>query len=79
MTPRPARCSSIVNVTRLSNLAVVRMWHVCPASASHSRIVRMLCVTPAVGSLMQWLLMKRNRTTEVSTGEAHVNSRQLVS
>src|SRR5258708_32409359 len=27
-------------------------------------IVRRLCVTPAVGSLMQWLLTKRNRTAE---------------
>ena len=27
-------------------------------------IVRRLCVTPAVGSLMQWLLTRRNRTTE---------------
>ena len=27
-------------------------------------IVRRLCVTPAVGSLMQWLLTSRNRTTE---------------
>ena len=27
-------------------------------------IVRRLCVTPAVGSLMQWLLTSRNRTAE---------------
>src|SRR4051812_48012589 len=27
-------------------------------------IVRRLCVTPAVGSLMQWLLTNRNRTAE---------------
>src|SRR5207248_7936054 len=40
------------------------MWHACPASESHSMIVRRLCVTPAVGSLMQWLFTKRNRTTE---------------
>jgi hypothetical protein len=27
-------------------------------------IVRRLCVTPAVGSLMQWLLTSRNRTAK---------------
>src|SRR5882672_2917485 len=31
-------------------------------------IVRRLCVTPAVGSLMQWLLTSRNRTTTKSKG-----------
>src|SRR5882762_9991405 len=54
----------MVKVTRPSKRAVVRMWHACPASASHSTIVRRLCVTPAVGSLMQWLLTRRKRTTE---------------
>ena len=51
-----------MKVTGLSNRAVVRMWQSCPASASHSMIVRRLCVTPAVGSLMQWLFTRRNRT-----------------
>src|SRR5436309_13923382 len=32
-------------------------------------IVRRLCVTPAVGSVMQWLLTKRNRTTERTNRE----------
>ena len=32
-------------------------------------IVRRLCVTPAVGSLMQWLLTRRNRTTERTNRE----------
>ena len=63
-TPCSRRCSSIVNVTALSKRAVVRMRHSWPASASHSMIVRRLCVTPAVGSLMQWLLTRRKRTPE---------------
>src|SRR3954470_2332851 len=29
-------------------------------------IVRRLCVTPAVGSLMQWLFTNRNRTPEAT-------------
>src|SRR5258706_6770289 len=39
-------------------------------------MVRRLCVTPAVGSLMQWLLTRRNRTTELSTDHEHVNTTQ---
>src|SRR5258707_8859902 len=39
-------------------------------------MVRRLCVTPAVGSLMQWLLTRRNRTTELSTDHVHVNTTQ---
>src|SRR5204863_6827807 len=62
--PCVCRCSSMVNVTRLSNRAVVRIRHSWPASASHSMIVRRLCVTPAVGSLMQWLFTNRKRTRE---------------
>src|SRR5262245_55734126 len=52
------------------------MWHACPASWSHSMIVRRLCVTPAVGSLMQWLLTRRNRTTTQSTNVATVSQRR---
>ena len=33
-------------------------------------IVRRLCVTPAVGSLMQWLLISRNRTAYEGAGAA---------
>src|SRR3984957_1890976 len=32
-------------------------------------IVRRLCVTPAVGSVMQWLLTRRNRTPERTNRE----------
>src|SRR5258705_9149032 len=66
----------MVKVTALSKRAVVRIAHACPASASHSTMVRRLCVTPAVGSLMQWLLTRRNRTTELSTDHEHVNTTQ---
>jgi SdrD B-like domain len=37
-------------------------------------MVRRLCVTPAVESLMQWLLTRRKRTTSVSTGKGYINS-----
>src|SRR3989442_12601960 len=66
----------MVKITRLSKRAVVRMWHACPASWSHSMIVRRLCVTPAVGSLMQWLLTRRNLTTTQSTNGATVSQRR---
>src|SRR5947208_6074763 len=66
----------MVKITRLSKRAVVRMWHACPASWSHSMIVRRLCVTPAVGSLMQWLLTRRNRTTERTNREATRQQRE---
>src|SRR5580765_8313458 len=56
-------------------------------------IVRRLCVTPAVGSLMQWLLTRRKRTraqlsrrtemrgnvkTEVRPAELEQNTKQLL-
>src|SRR6185295_16987290 len=66
-----------LKVTALSKRAVVRMWHAWPASASHSMIVRRLWVTPAVGSLMQWLFARRNRTTERTNRHStrqHVNA-----
>src|SRR4051812_12307707 len=67
--PCAFRCSSMVNVTALSKRAVVRMRHSWPTRARNSMIVRRLWVTPAVGSLMQWLLTRRNRTTERTNRE----------